>query len=143
MLVMFVAFLVLGASSQSAVCEVECEMEIPQLSCHSAGYAGEHASTAGAPAADMSPAHLHQLPKGSSGQAFVQGIERCDGDCCKQASGWAADETRPASNDLEVGQRAVEVLSIDLAIPDPNTTATETPPLRPLSAHPLSVVLRV
>lgn len=140
---MIVALLIFGASSQSAVCEVECEMEVSQPSCYSAGLANQRASTAGALPADMSPSHFHQLPKGSTDQAVVQGIERCDDDFCKQASGWAVNETRSASNDLDAGQRVVEVLPMDLALADAPARATETPPSRPLSAHPLSVILRV
>jgi hypothetical protein len=72
---MLVALVIFGASSQSAVCEVECEMEVSQPSCHSAESVGQHASTVGAPVADMSPAHFHQLSNGAPGQAVVQGIE--------------------------------------------------------------------
>jgi hypothetical protein len=144
LVVLLVALLVFGASSQSAVCEVECAMEVSPAGCSSATSPGQHLTTSSADGMDGSPSHCSRTKTASHRGDSAHGSEQQDGDCCKQASVWMSGETRAMTSGPRASQRTVvEVLPIALALCGSHARATETPPLRPLSADPLSVILRV
>jgi hypothetical protein len=133
-LLLLIALCVFGASSQAAVCELTCALLSQPGGCH--GTAG---ASQGLVAMDMSRGHCSESmpagagcvksrPEGNCSHPFVLSLEK------RSAGGIQFADMQWA---------VVEVLPVPTALPEPDGTASKSPPLRLAGAHFLVVSLRV
>jgi hypothetical protein len=154
-LVMMVAVLLLGASSQAAVCELACGLQMQAAEC-SMSSAGMSMSMSTAPGATAPGAALsiHQMGAmdhshcahgmAMSPQVVVHQVSECHDGGCSHAQIEAFDKAGTSSLSFAVVTWVtVEAVVVDLNLPAHRVGVGERPLFRSAAADPLIVSLRI
>ncbi|WP_213803930.1 hypothetical protein [Granulicella sp. dw_53] len=117
-LAMVVALFLLGVSSEAAVCELACGLQIQTAQCH----AMQDAMSGSAPIAGMEMDHSHCLhtKKTAPAQAIVHGAGECADGSCSHTSVAAFDKAGPSATSFA----AVQWVAVSVVPVDPNLSVS-------------------
>ena len=147
-LVMVVAILLLGASSQAAVCELSCGLQMQASECAASmsGMSGMPMgeSVAHAPGAGMDHSHCAHGMQATARQAVLHHLGECHDGGCSHVQVGAFDK----SSGTSLSFAAVTWIAVALVPLDPGLTRNarrmaERPLFQSAAADPLVVSLRV
>ncbi|MCU1323281.1 MAG: hypothetical protein JWM43_2930 [Acidobacteriaceae bacterium] len=156
-LVMMVALFVLGASSQAAVCELACGLQVHEAGCHAgmgSAMAGSVMNSMNSPAAMGHSAVNHAASAGMPHahcshmtmpvQAVVHSIGSCPEQSCSHTAVSAMDKGGVSSVSFAAVQWVtVASVSTDMTLPASYVGLGKRPPLALAGVDPLVVSLRV
>jgi hypothetical protein len=145
-LVMLVAVLLLGASSQAAVCELACGLQMQAAECAatSAGMSMSMPAAHGDGMGPMDHSHCAHGMQMSTQQAVLHHVGECHDGGCSHAQVVAFDKAGTSSVSFAAFHWVtVAVVSIDLSLPTHYVGVGERPLFQSAAADPLVVSLRV
>lgn len=153
-LVVVVALFVLGASSQAAVCELACGLQVHEAGCHAAMGAPMSSMKMGSPvamghsatnrAASVGMPHAHCSHMAIPVQAVVHSIGSCPEQSCSHTAVSAMDKGGVSSVSFAAVQWVtVASVSSDVTLPASYVGLGKRPPLVLAAVDPLVVSLRV
>ena len=128
LLAVVVALVVLGASSQAAVCELACGLQVEEMSCHAA------ASDPEADSAAMGLSHAHCSH--GMGASATQQVARVAADCDDASCGHAAMPMLVKRSSTTAASAAVQWAAVAVVQSEPDLTnwgvgVGKRPPSRP------------
>lgn len=142
-LAMLMALFVMGASSQAAVCELACELQVQVAGCHTAGSTG-HGQEMTAMAAGMAHDHCDHGMHVAPVRGMIDSAASCgDGSCSHASLPVLAKGSSSVVHFSAVQWVVVEVVPVALRVTGGGLDVVSRPPLLTSGVDPLLVSLRV